>query len=276
LLDIRVVIGEAKKTIVFLGTFDKENKPAFSATGFLLRLDSVFHLATAKHVVVNPLTDKPRDGLMAFYNRKDGVVAVTNLQSLIEEHEIRWVFHADPLVDVALIPFPLNVSDDDVKTIPETVFKKSPDLFELDDVFFLSYQPGLEPHDKIRPVVRSGSISLLNADGTFYIDAAAFPGNSGSPVFLKPSLLSYGEGTVAIGGPDDRGGRFVGIVGEYVPYQEWAISSQTNRPRVVFEENTGLSRIWSADFLGDIISSADFKDQTKRLQPKVLRSDKGE
>jgi V8-like Glu-specific endopeptidase len=31
----------------------------------------------------------------------------------------------------------------------------------------------------------------MNDDETFYVDAAAFPGNSGSPVFLNPSSMTY-------------------------------------------------------------------------------------
>jgi len=49
----------------------------------------------------------------------------------------------------------------------------------------------------------------------------------------------------------------------YVPYQEVAISTQTGRPRVVFEENTGLSRVWSVNFMKEIMESPLFKEQIK-------------
>lgn len=113
-------------------------------------------------------------------------------------------------------------------------------------------------------IVRRGTISLINTDKTFYIDGSAFPGNSGSPVFIKPSVLRY-DGKHAHFGGENIGGRFIGIVGEYITYKEIAVSIQTERPRVIFEENTGLSKVWSATFLTDIIKSPDFQKQLNQL-----------
>ena len=61
------------------------------------------------------------------------------------------------------------------------------------------------------------------------------------------------------------GGKFIGIIGEYIPYQEVAISTQTGRPRVVFEENTGLSKVWSITFMRDIVESDVFKQQLDKV-----------
>ena len=138
-------------------------------------------------------------------------------------------------------------------------------IFELYDVFFLSYQPGIEPKINISPVIRSGIISMINNDKSFYIDASAFPGNSGSPVFLKPSPIRFDEkGGISIGGAS-LGGKFIGIVGEYVPYREYAVSLQTGRLRVMFEENTGLSKVWSVEFIKEIIDSDTFKEQLNKM-----------
>ncbi len=64
------------------------------------------------------------------------------------------------------------------------------------------------------------------------------------------------------------GGKFIGIIGEYLPYQEVAISTQTGRPRVVFEENTGLSRVWSVNFIREIVESNTFKQQLDKVVKK--------
>ena len=64
------------------------------------------------------------------------------------------------------------------------------------------------------------------------------------------------------------GGKFIGIIGEYLPYQEVAISTQTGRPRVVFEENTGLSRVWSVNFIREIMESNTFKQQLDKVVKK--------
>ena len=137
----------------------------------------------------------------------------------------------------------------------------------VDKVFIGRSCKGVEPQKRISPIIRTGTISVINDDKTFYIDASAFPGNSGSPVFLKPSPIRYDEERISIGG-DELGGKFIGIIGEYIPYQEIAISAQTGRPRVRFEENTGLSRVWSVPFIRDILDLDIFKEQLNKLVKK--------
>jgi len=165
----------------------------------------------------------------------------------------------------------LEEQKDDVLTIPENMFLSIDDLSEVCDIFFLAYQPGTQPQKRISPIIRSGIISLINEDKTFYIDASAFPGNSGSPVFLKPLPVRFSRrsdvvqapvssGDIAMG-PDPSGGKFIGIVGEYITYREHAISTQTRRTRIVFEENTGLSRVWSISFIKEILESESFRQQ---------------
>jgi hypothetical protein len=159
----------------------------------------------------------------------------------------------------------LNFQKDDVLVVPDNLFQTTDRLFELYDIFFLSYQPGIETKKVMSPVIRNGTISLVNADKTFFVDAFAFPGNSGSPVFLKPSPIRFDEGGISIGG-DNLGGKFVGIIGSYLPYEEIAISIQTGRPRVVFEENTGLAMVWSVEFIKEIVDSDIFTKQLIRTK----------
>ena len=148
--------------------------------------------------------------------------------------------------------------------ISDNLFLDTKRLFELYDIFFLSYQPGIRIENKLTPIIRSGTISLINNDKTFYIDASAFPGNSGSPVFLKPSPIRFDAKGISLGG-DVLGGKFIGIIGEYLTYREVAISEQTGRPRVIFEENTGLSKVWSVSFINEIIDSKEFQKQLDKL-----------
>ena len=180
---------------------------------------------------------------------------------------VDWVFHKNAEVDIAIIPFGLDPQKDDVKVIPDNLFLPPDRLFELYDVFFMSYQPGVKFEERVSPIFRSGTISIINEDKTFYVDASAFPGNSGSPVFLKPSPIRFDEKGISIGG-DQLGGKFIGIIGEYIPYTEIAISIQTERPRVIFEENTGLSKVWSVAFIREIIESDAFGKQLDKLAPK--------
>jgi hypothetical protein len=162
-----------------------------------------------------------------------------------------WVFHDRDEVDIAIIPFPFEEQIDDYKVIPEKYFLSCKEFYELNGVFFLSYQPGIKIQTRITPIFRIGAISIMNEDDTFYIDAPAFPGNSGSPVFLEPYIEE--------GGATKSG--FIGIIGEYIPYIDYAISPQTKHVRVTFEENTGLSKVWSVSYLNEIIKSKNLRRQ---------------
>jgi hypothetical protein len=262
------LIGQIKKTVVFFGKATQKGEIQFYATGFLVEIQNIFHLVTAKHVVLDPRTGNFIDnGMLILFNLKDGTVGSRSIDEIKKNYTVNWVFHENKDVDIAIIPFGLDPQKDDVKTIPESMFLDTERLFELYDVFFLSYQPGIQSHKKVLPVIRDGTISVMNDDKTFYIDAFAFPGNSGSPVFLKPSPIRFDQGGISIGG-DQLGGKFIGIIGEYLPYQEVAISTQTGRPRVVFEENTGLSKVWSVNFIKQIIESDSFKQQLNKLMRK--------
>jgi hypothetical protein len=179
---------------------------------------------------------------------------------------VEWSLGKDS--DLALIPFGIR-PDFDAKVVPEKMFLESTQLLELQDLFFVSFQPGIDAPDSITPVTRRGMVSVLNSDGTFYMDAFAFPGNSDSPVFVKPSPVTFVEGGTAIGDP--RACQFVGIIGEYLPYREAAISTQTRRPRVIFEENTGLARVWPVQALREMTASPVFRAQPEQAKAKAAR-----
>jgi hypothetical protein len=180
-----------------------------------------------------------------------------------------WVMADDESVDLALIPFAFDVNVADVLTIQRGLFLPLTELPETTDLIFLAFQPTDLRASRVAPFIRGGLVSRLNEDGTFYMDGPAFPGNSGSPVFVRPTGTRFTRRGFALGS-DPIAFRFVGVVGEYIPYIDVAVSPQTGRPRVSFEENTGLTRVWSADHLDRLIQSTAFKEQVKRLRKRGL------
>jgi len=267
------LLDQVKKTVVFIGRtiLDKDKKPQdiFVATGALVQIEDIFHLITAKHVVFDRDGQKLKDdNLWIAFNTKNGKIVKRFIKSIKEKLNLKWTFHINEKVDLAIIPTALDPQNDDVKVIHSSLFLRIEQLYELYDVFFLSFQPGIPTEEVIKPVIRNGIISRINTDKTFYIDGSAFPGNSGSPVFLKPSPIRFDKSGISLGG-DPLGGKFIGIIGEYLPYKEIAVSVQTGRPRVVFEENTGLSRVWSVEYLNEIIESDAFKDQIENIKKSL-------
>lgn len=265
---MRDLIEQIKKSIVFLGKINEKKEIQYYATGFLVDVQNVFHLVTAKHVVVDKNGNLIDNETLVFFNLKDGRIASRSIAEIKKNFAVNWIFHENKDVDIAIIPFGLDPQNDDVKTIPDNMYLPTDRLFELYDIFFLSYQPGIEPQKRISPVIRNGTVSLINEGGTFYIDGSAFPGNSGSPVFLKPSPIRFDDvGNISIGG-DPLSGKFIGIISGYLPYQEVAVSTQTGHPRVIFEENTGLSKVWSCTYIREIAKSDIFKQQFDKVMKR--------
>jgi len=260
-----------KKSVVFIGTFEKPPDPkspprrVYFATGFLITFDDIFYLVTAKHVIEDFRQSGRKDEQMfVFLNGPDGKLRTQPIEQIKALLGAEWILGKDS--DIAVIPFGIR-ADFDVKVVPETMFLESKQLLELQDLFFISFQPGIDSPQNIMPVTRRGMVSILNDDGTFYMDAFAFPGNSGSPVFIKPSPATFIQGGTMIGDP--HACQFVGLIGDYLPYQEVAVSTQTKRPRVVFEENTGLARVWPVQALRAITQSYVFETQHKQVKAKA-------
>ena len=274
----RKLFDDLKQTVVFLGHLKQEIKdkkeyivPVPTATGFLVGIDNIFHLITAKHVIANKVNNKYKindENMHVFFNDKNEKLKIRSLSEIKNKYKDDWIFHADPNIDIAIIPFMIDPKKDNLKVIPEDIFIDDINkISELYGVFFLSYQPGIKLRNKIQPIFRSGIISSIQSNDILYIDAAAFPGNSGSPVFIKPSAIRFDKGSIRIGS-DPIGGRFIGVISSYITYSDVAISSQTGRPRIVFEENTGISKLITINSIKELIASKEFQKQLQKLKKK--------
>lgn len=260
----QIPVNDHKENIVVLGII-KDNKPSFIGTGFLVDINGVIHLITAKHVVTKIKNNEIysneiiEEEIFAFFQQKNGKIIGRSISSLQEKHKFKWIFHQNPNVDIAITPFRIDESDK-VKVIQTKDFLDTKHLFETYNVYFVSYHPSLMNLEDFSPIFRTGTISRINNDRTIYLDAFAFPGNSGSPVFLIPSPIRFDSNKFNIGS-DPLGDKFIGIIGAYITYEEVAVSVQTQRPRIIFQENSGLTKIWTVNYINDILNSKEMKLQ---------------
>ncbi len=65
----------------------------------------------------------------------------------------------------------------------------------------------------------------------------------------------------------------LGIVSSYVPYRDVAYSEQTKKPRMIFEENSGLASVVPAGFIRDTVLLSK-KRLKKRIAQQQFRAKK--
>ncbi len=261
-----------EKTIVHIERLIKDDKgndiflPA--GTGFVTEFETFNILVTCKHVIYDIHTNKYAPGIFISFNQKDGSLARRSLEDIQKAFQLDWTFHQDPTVDLAVIPFAIDFTRDDIKRAGKDLFEAFERLTEGEDIFFLGY-PALDikMEKHIKPIVRSGIISLVMTNKTFLIDANVFPGNSGSPVFLKPSFMHYQGSKVDTVNP----AKFIGIISAYLSYRDTALSQQTGRPRITFEENSGLANVYSGSIIEEIFNSADFVTKVNELKKRIQK-----
>lgn len=169
--------------------------------------------------------------------------------------------HPDSKVDVAVVPINLNAPElqnleinyfvEDTHTLTRNQAKQQ-GLAEGDLVYVLGFPLELVGGARNYVVVRQGNIARIRdaLDGVsddFLIDAAVYPGNSGGPVVTKPEIVAI-TGTNAI-----STSYLIGIVRAYIPYTDVAVSPQTGRTRITFEENSGLASVVLVDKVNEAV-----------------------
>lgn len=103
-------------------------------------------------------------------------------------------------------------------------------------------------------IVREGIVARISEmlegkSSTFLLDSFVFPGNSGSPVVIKPEFTSI------VGTKANRNSYLIGVVHGYRSYSDVAVSQQTHRPRIIFEENSGLAEVIPMDRVDETIEA---------------------
>lgn len=253
--------------VVAIGT-NKSSIPNWIGTGFLygdllekgendINRYQVY-LVTNKHVLLN------LDSIILRVNPQNDDSAISFPIPLIKsDGKTIWVGNPDPSIDVAVTEINYQILVD--HGMKSNFFKsdQAADIKELknrgssegDGIFVLGFPMGMVSENRNYVFVRSGIISRINdlfenRSSDFIIDALIFPGNSGGPVISKPE----------IGGIQGTGfstySSLIGIVKSYISYEEVAVSQQTGKPRIVFQENTGLTLVEPVDHINSTIIEA--------------------
>jgi S1-C subfamily serine protease len=240
-----------------------------SGTGFFLgyrikddddpkKREYEIYLVTARHVVANRQNVKVRVNPSVAGQAGQEFEVPSNPPP--GQHT--WFYHPDPAIDVAAVRvdynsllaagFAVGFFEDE-----HVVLRTDMPGLETaagDGVFVLGFPMGLAGSQRNYVIVRQGVIARIsemieNASTTFMIDAFVFPGNSGGPVVLRPEIVSI-EGTKA-----NQKASLIGLVTQSRSYVDTAVSGQTGRPRITFEENAGLAEVVPIDYVNAAITT---------------------
>ena len=213
-------------------------------------------LVTNQHVVAD------EDLIVIKVNRTDDLPAEEFEVNLYEEPHLITT-HPDGL-DIAALPLPGEILNDRIMAthpITRAVSLSVAEAGEVgvsegDGIFAIGFPLGLVGYeDQHFPIVKQGCIAriqdwLSGRSRNILIDANIFPGNSGGPIFLRPSTLVM-PGTKA-----NSTSYLIGMVASYIPYTDVAVSLQSGRPRVTFEENSGIVEVVPSDVIMETVQIA--------------------
>jgi len=263
--------------VVAIGQLKPDGSKHWIGTGFLfgkfLQMNAEnqkqynIYLVTNKHVLQN------QSSVLLRFNPQDDKPATDYPAQMIDANGKQlWTGHPNDKIDVAVIginaphlqqqgmKFHFFTSDDMMFTKDKL---KEMETTEGDYIYVLGFPMGLVAADRQHVILRSGAIARIRdmfegRSSDFIIDAMVFPGNSGGPVVLRPEIVSI-QGTKS-----NMNAGLIGVIKSYIPYQDVAVSQQTNRPRIIFEDNSGLSLVEPTDYIIETIAEYE-----KLKQPPV-------
>lgn len=258
--DMRTSIFNEKwlDAIISIETVDEKGNIKPKGTGFLIQTkDNHNVLVTASHVVRDE-NNKIYDKLQYRRSDIDGDRATITEEELLKAGAGNWFFSESH--DLACRFFGWQTGKKGLTVIPIDSILKIDDLQPGAPLLVLGFPTGLRSDFYKKPLARRGMIS--RADENIIIETFVYPGNSGGPVVYVP-VLRLGQGLNSSLVNEEK---LVGVITNYIPYQDIAISPQTHRPRVIFEENSGLSEVIPAIEIINLISREDFKKQEDKFK----------
>lgn len=226
-------------------------------------------VVTNRHVFYNEKTKQYVKEVLFRFNTTEGKSHHFKAELLNSEDKPIWSMHSDERVDLAVLPINANaISEAGV----DFYFFRENDLFYAKDfesrnistgdgLFVLGFPMSISGKSKNFVIVRQGVIARVDEevleDKFYFIDASAYPGNSGGPVIVKPEIVSI-QGTKS-----NNSAGLIGVISSGVTYSDVAVSQQTGEAKVIFTEQTGLVKVVPVELIYEIVDEITKPSVTK-------------
>lgn len=218
-------------------------------------------LVTNRHVFYNPKTKQYVKQVLFRFNTTESKSHHFKVGLLDVKGAPTWSAHSDEKVDLAVLP--INPQAMNEAKIDFYFFKEGELFFAKDfatknistgdGLFVLGFPMSISGKAKNFVIVRQGIIARVDdevlEEGFYYIDASAYPGNSGGPVIVKPEVVSI-QGTAS-----NSSAGLIGVISSGETYSDVAISQQTGEAKVIFTEQTGLVRVVPVERIFEIVDT---------------------
>jgi S1-C subfamily serine protease len=229
-------------------------------------------LVTNRHVFQNLKTKELLKNVFFRFNTLENKSHYFNVELLKNDGTPIWSMYENEKVDLAVLPINAGAINDAKINYH---FFSGEDLFDAKDfqtknistgdgLFVLGFPMRISGKARNFVIVRQGIIARVDEevleDGFFYIDASAYPGNSGGPVIHKPEVVAI------TGTHSNSSAGLIGVISSGETYSDVAISQQTGEPRIVFTEQTGLVRVVPTELIFEIIDKVAPSQKTEEAK----------
>lgn len=233
-------------------------------------------IVTNKHVFQNQKTKEFQKYVFFRFNTLDNKSRYFKVNLLKDDNTPLWFMHENENVDLAVLP--INATEIDNSKIKYYFFCDN-DIFYAknfveknistgDGLFVLGFPMSISGKVRNFVIVRQGIIARVDEEvlenGYYYIDASAYPGNSGGPVIHKPEILSI------TGTSSNSSAGLIGVISSGETFSDIAVSQQTGEPKIVFTEQTGLIRVVPPELIFEIIDKAFKPKKTEEAKVQDL------